>query len=72
LEIRELVGSASVKKLFAMENMASRDDRLRNLMVHHGARTGRPTGEGAQPLNMPKAGPKLATCGCGKPISPQA
>jgi DNA polymerase bacteriophage-type len=71
LEIRELVGSASVKKLFAMENMASRDDRLRNLMVHHGARTGRPTGEGAQPLNMPKAGPKLATCGCGKPYHPK-
>lgn len=71
IEIRALVGSASVKKLFAMENMASRDDRLRNLMVHHGARTGRPTGEGAQPLNMPRSGPKLATCGaCAKPFVP--
>lgn len=71
LELRDLVGSASVKKLFAIENMASRDDRLRNLMVHHGARTGRPTGEGAQPLNMPRGGPKLATCGCGKPYHPK-
>ncbi len=68
IEIRALVGSASVKKLFAMENMASRDDRLRNLIVHHGARTGRPTGEGAQPLNMPRSGPKLVVCKpCGKP-----
>lgn len=68
IEIRALAGSASVKKLFAIENMASADNRLRNLIVHHGARTGRPTGEGAQPLNMPRSGPKLATCGpCGRP-----
>lgn len=63
LEIRQLVGSASVKKLYAMEHQASRDDRLRNLIVHHGARTGRPTGEGPQPLNLPKAGPDLKWCG---------
>lgn len=68
IEIRALAGSASVKKLYAIENMASRDNRLRDLIVHHGARTGRPTGEGAQPLNMPRSGPKLATCGaCGRP-----
>ena len=68
LEIRSLIGSASVKKLHAMEFQASSDDRIRNLIVHHGARTGRPTGEGPQPLNLPKAGPKLVTCGaCGKP-----
>lgn len=68
LEIRATIGSASVKKIYAMSNQKCRDDRLRNLIVHHGARTGRPTGEGPQPLNLPKAGPKLATCGaCGKP-----
>ncbi len=68
VEIRQLIGSATVKKLFAMENMCSHDDRLRNLIVHHGARTGRPTGEGAQPLNMARSGPKLVTCGaCVKP-----
>lgn len=68
LEIRSLIGSASVKKLYAMEYQAANDDRLRNLIVHHGARTGRPTGEGPQPLNLPKAGPKLVICGaCGKP-----
>lgn len=68
LQIRQLIGSASVKKLYAMELQASRDDRLRNLIVHHGARTGRPTGEGPQPLNLPKAGPKLVTCAaCARP-----
>lgn len=68
LEIRSLIGSASVKKLYAMEYQASADDRLRNLIVHHGARTGRPTGEGPQPLNLPKAGPKLVVCGnCRRP-----
>lgn len=68
LEIRSLLGSASVKKLYAMEYQASRDDRLRNLIVHHGARTGRPTGEGPQPLNLPRAGPPLVWCGaCKRP-----
>lgn len=62
LEIRQLIGSASVKKLYAMEHQASRDDRLRNLIIHHGARTGRPTGEGPQPLNLPRSGPKLVFC----------
>lgn len=68
LQIRSLIGSASVKKTYAMANRLSRDGRLRNLIVHHGARTGRPTGEGPQPLNLPKAGPSLVVCGaCGKP-----
>lgn len=71
LEIRELIGSASVKKLYAMENYACRDDRLRDLIQHHAARTGRPGGEGPQPLNLPKAGPQLAWCAavaCGRPF----
>lgn len=63
LEIRQLIGSASVKKLFAMDNQATRDDRLCNLLNHHGSRPGRPTGEGPQPLNMPRAGPSLYWCG---------
>lgn len=68
LEIRSLIGSASVKKLYAMAYQASRDDRLRNLIVHHGARTGRPTGEGPQPLNLPRSGPALVWCGaCRRP-----
>lgn len=71
LEIRSTIGSASVKKLYAIENQTSGDDRLRGLILHHGARTGRPTGRGPQPLNLPKAGPKLATCiACSKPYAP--
>lgn len=73
LEIRSLIGSASVKKLYAMEYQCSGDDRLRNLIVHHGARTGRPTGEGPQPLNLPKAGPPLVWCGaCKRPHKVEA
>lgn len=72
LELRALTASASVKKAYAMEHQACRDDRLRNLIVHHGARTGRPTGEGPQPLNLPKAGPKLAWCeACARPALPR-
>lgn len=67
LEIRSLVGSASVKKLYAFERSANTDNRVRGVIMHHGARTGRPTGELVQPLNLPKSGPDLFYCGCGKP-----
>lgn len=68
LELRALTGSASVKKTFAIKNRLSADDRLRDIMVHHGTRPGRPTGEGPQPLNLPKAGPKLSWCpSCKRP-----
>ncbi len=67
LEIRAAAGSASVKKLFAILNRLCDDDRLRDLCIYYGARTGRSTGEGPQPLNMPKAGPDLCKCsGCGQ------
>ena len=62
LEIRGLVASASVKKLYSMARAVSRDGRVRNIIVHHGARTGRPTGDLVQPLNLPKAGPDLQWC----------
>lgn len=55
LEIRQAVGSASVKKVFTMANMVSRDGRLRDLFTYHGARTGRPTGSGPQPTNLPNS-----------------
>jgi DNA polymerase len=67
LEIRQLAGSASVKKLYSLDRMTSADGRLKNILIHHGARTGRATGEGPQPQNLPKAGPDLRWCGCGKP-----
>lgn len=73
LELRQLTASASVKKLFAMENMATRDDRLHNLIIHHKARTGRPGGADVQPLNLPRSGPKLIWCeACARPHRPDA
>lgn len=68
LEIRGLIGSASVKKLYSIDRTAASDDRVRDIIVHHGARTGRPTGDLVQPLNLPKAGPDLIFCNaCDKP-----
>lgn len=68
LEIRGLIGSASVKKLYSISRIASNDDRVRDVIIHHGARTGRPKGEMFQPLNLPKSGPDLIYCEeCKKP-----
>lgn len=72
LELRALTGSASVKKLYQMANQVSADGRLRHLVIHHGTRPGRPTGTGPQPLNLPKAGPQLVWCDCGRPHKPSA
>ncbi len=62
LEIRALVGSAAVKKLFAMSNALGAQGRLYDLYFYHGARTGRATGGGAQPTNLPKSGPDVHLC----------
>lgn len=69
LEIRLLIASASVKKVYAMGRMAARGDRLHDLYIFHGARTGRDTHADVQPGNLPKAGPQLRKCGdvgCGR------
>ena len=62
LEIRRMIGSAGVKKVYAMKNMASKSNRLNELFIYHGARTGRDTGAAVQPQNLVKAGPKLNKC----------
>lgn len=62
LQIRQALGSASVKKLYALQHATNSDGRVRGVILHHGARTGRPTGDGPQPLNMPKAGPRTYVC----------
>jgi DNA polymerase len=66
LELRALAGSASVKKVFAMAAQISSRDRLHDLYNYHAARTGRPTGDGPQPTNLPKAGPPVYRCACGR------
>lgn len=70
LEIRQLVGSASVKKVYAMLRQATASGRVHDLFNYHGARTGRDTASDLQPQNLAKAGPKLKWCEdsrCGKP-----
>lgn len=72
LEIRNLIGSAAVKKVYAMARMATADSRLCDLFNYHGARTGRDTHADVQPGNLPKSGPKIRWCGdvgCGKPYA---
>lgn len=65
LDFRARAGSASVKKLYAMERMQVAG-RLHDLFVYHRARTGRDGGADVQPQNLPKAGPDVATCAeCG-------
>lgn len=52
LEIRSLLGSASIKKLYAIKHQ-NYLGRLYDLYTFFGARTGRWTGNGPQPQNLP-------------------
>jgi DNA polymerase len=71
LEIRALIGAASVKKLFAIDRRRSADGRLRDLFAFCGAdRTGRFAGRGPQPQNLPNSGPEVVLCRCELHYSP--
>lgn len=67
LEIRQEIGGAAVKKIFALHRHLSSDDRIRELFVYCGAeRTGRWAGRGPQAHNMRNGGPDSIRCGvCG-------
>jgi DNA polymerase len=54
LEIRQILGSASIKKLFAMAAQVASDGRLHDLYSYHAAHTGLWTGNGPQPQNLYK------------------
>lgn len=72
LEIRNLIGSAAVKKVYAMARMATAESRLCDLFIYHGARTGRDTHADVQPGNLPKSGPNIRWCddaGCNRPYA---
>ena len=64
LEIRELIGSAAVKKLYAMSNQVTESGRVHDLFIYHSARTGRAAGAGPQPQNLPNSGPMVKQCVC--------
>lgn len=54
LEIRQLLALTSPKKLKAMLTMAGADHRIRGTLMYHGASTGRWSGKGIQPQNLPR------------------
>jgi DNA polymerase bacteriophage-type len=70
LEIRELIGSAAVKKLHSIAYQCAADGRLHGLFAYWGAHTGRWAGRGPQPQNLPNSGPDCRHCdpgvGCGR------
>lgn len=72
LEIRDLIGSAAVKKVYSMARMATRDNRACDMHVYHGARTGRDTHQDLQTGNLAKSGPQIRWCtdvGCNRPYA---
>ena len=54
IKLRQAVAKTSTTKLDAMRRNSDRDSRARFQTIYHGARTGRETGTGIQPLNFPK------------------
>lgn len=63
---RQAVASASVKKVHAMLNRATKEGRIYDLFNFHAARTGRPTGDAVQPTNFPRGSLGVFSCDCGK------
>ena len=67
LEIRSILGAASVKKVFALDRRINSDGRIRDLFSFCGAdRTGRWAGMGPQPQNLPASGPEVRLCECSR------
>lgn len=54
LELRQMLGSASVKKLYALRASVDKHGRVHDLYMYHAARTGRVIGQGVQPTNLYK------------------
>ena len=54
LEIRQEVSKSSNAKYMALKNQCCEDGRVRGVLVYHGTRTGRWSGSGFQPHNLPR------------------
>lgn len=61
LTIRQLIGSASIKKLRSMDTCVGHDGRARGLLQYHGAGPGRWAGRLLQPHNFPRGTLKVIT-----------
>jgi DNA polymerase len=76
LTLRQDGAKSSTAKLDSMENAAGPDDRMRGLLVYHGAATGRWSGKLVQPQNFPRPVKKqdelneiIAKLKAGRPVS---
>lgn len=56
LEVRQMLGSASIKKLARMQQCVGADGRARGLLQYHAAHPGRWSGRLLQPQNFPRGG----------------
>lgn len=54
LQIRQMLGSASVKKLYALRAQTARDGRVHEMYMMHATHHGRTGGYGPQPANLYK------------------
>lgn len=54
LEIRKALSKTSTRKYQGFLDRAGRDHRIRDILLYHGASTGRDTGTGIQPHNFPR------------------
>ena len=55
LEARDFLSKASLKKFTALKDLTSPDGRVRHFLKYYGAHTGRYSGKGFQPHNLPKS-----------------
>lgn len=54
LELRQLLSKTSTRKYQAFINRSNLDNRVRDILMYHGASTGRDTGTGCQFQNLPR------------------
>ncbi|OSM04333.1 DNA polymerase [Magnetofaba australis] len=54
LEIRQQASKSSIAKIKRMEERVCNDGRVKGMLLFHGATTGRWTGRGLQPQNLPR------------------
>lgn len=54
LELRQMLGSASVKKLYALQGRTARDGRIHGMYMMYATHHGRTGGYGVQPSNLVK------------------
>lgn len=59
LEIRQQLSKTSTKKYQGFLDRAMHDARIRDILLYHGAGTGRDTGTGVQPHNFPRGAIKV-------------